>query len=111
MESFNKQLVINHLGLPREIIRIIKDYTFMDIIMSTSKNNKNNIINLINNTTWSSRSQPEVLDEGVYIFWIEEDQGSLQFQTLFCKKCGNYCLMNNLEVQNNIICNCGDEHL
>jgi hypothetical protein len=107
MSSFNKQLAVNQIGLPREIIRIIKDYTFMDTVMSNSKQNKNMIMDLIKTTTWCGRASPEVLDEGFLMFWLDEID-SLQFQIKFCKKCGDYINLstNNEDIQNNIMCNC-----
>lgn len=36
-DLFQKKLVLNGLNVPSEIIRIIKDYTFMDITMSNAK--------------------------------------------------------------------------
>ena len=106
MSSFNKQMVIHQMNLPIEIVRIIKDYTFMDTIMSNSKNNKNFVMQLIKNTSWSGRASPENLDEGFLIFWLDAIN-SLQFQIKFCKKCGDYINLSvDHDIQDNIMCNC-----
>ena len=105
MSSLEKQLVINSLKLPREIIRIINDYTFMDTIMSNSKKKKNTIIQLINNTIWCGRARPKDIYNGITIFWIEEDYLCPQFQSKFCKKCGNY---ESLVVRK-LLCQCDED--
>ena len=88
MASLNKQLILSGLPIPEELIRIIKDYTFMDIVMSDSKWKKDVIMRTIKNTIWCGRARPKTQKKGVLIFWIE---GSCrQFQCDFCKKCGNY---------------------
>lgn len=51
-----------------------------------TKNNKNIIMKLIENTTWCGRSQKN----NIFIFWIENDKKCKQFQIVFCEDCGNY---------------------
>lgn len=89
---FDKQLIINQLLVPKEIISIIKDYTFMDIIMAQSKKNKNVIIRFISNTIFCGRACPQNEEDLSYIFYIEEDCNCPQIQSQFCKKCGNFTL-------------------
>jgi hypothetical protein len=76
------------LPIPEELIRIIKDYTFLDIVSSDSKWKKDVIIRLINKTIWCGRACPKNEDKGILIFWIEGS--GPQFQKCFCKKCGQY---------------------
>lgn len=85
MASLHKQLILSGLPIPEELIRIIKDYTFMDIVMSDSKWKKDVIMRTIKQTVWCGRARPY---KGKFIFWIESS--SRQFQCDFCKKCGNY---------------------
>lgn len=85
-----KQLVIGRLPFPKEIIYIIKDYTFMDIITAKSKKNKNVIIRFISNTIFCGRACPKNEEDLSYIFYIEEDYYCPQIQSNFCKKCGNF---------------------
>lgn len=107
----DKQLIIGSLPFPKEIIRIIKDYTFMDIIMYQSKKNKNIIIRFISNTIFSGKSNPENEEDLSYIFYIEEDCKCPQIQSHFCKRCGNFTryLTNNPYDKDRIdkvVCHC-----
>ena len=88
MTSLHKQLILSGLPIPEELIRIIKDYTFMDIVMSDSKWKKDVIMRTIKNTIWCGRARPKDKKKGILIFWIEGS--SRQFQCEFCKKCGGY---------------------
>jgi hypothetical protein len=88
MVSLHKQLVLSGLPIPKELIRIIKDYTFLDIESSDSKWKKDVIIRLINKTIWCGRARPKTQEKGVLMFWIEGS--GRQFQCEFCKKCGGY---------------------
>ena len=69
-----------------------------------TKNNKNRIMRMIENTRWCGRTQKN----NIFIFWIENE--SKQFQIVFCEDCGNYiyeCGNNIYECGNNILlCNC-----
>ena len=90
MSSLNKQLILQGLKIPSEIIRIIKDYTFMDVTMSNTKQHKDVMLCLISDTQWSGKNRPRNEADGLMVFWISADDRSPQFQLLFCKKCGNY---------------------
>ncbi len=90
MTSLHKQLILEGLKIPSEIIRSIKDYTFMDTTMSTSKKHKNIALHLISNTEWSGKKRPRDEAEGLTLFWIEEDVRNNQMQIKFCTRCGNY---------------------
>ena len=90
MSSLHKQLILHGLKIPSEIIRIIKDYTFMDTTMSNTKKHKNIALQLISVTQWSGKKRPQDEADGQTIFWIEEDIRSPQFQLRFCTTCGNY---------------------
>ena len=102
MPCIEKQLVLNRLKLPVEIICIIKDYSFMDITMS-SKKKKDIILRLISITTWSSSRDED--DDHHYFFWIEEDPKCSQFQATFCNKCGNYFYLG-INYPDKITCQC-----
>ena len=90
MVSIHRQLILHGLPLPSELIRCVKDYTFMDITEAESKRKKNVITHLFDHTLWCGKIRHEDELIGYFVFWIEEDAGSPQFQTMFCKKCGNY---------------------
>ena len=88
MASLHTQLILSGLPIPEELIRIIKDYTFLDIVSSDSKWKKDVIMRTIKNTIWCGRARPKDKKKGGFVFWIE---GSCrQFQCNFCKKCGGY---------------------
>lgn len=84
--SVLKQLYINSIKLPKEIIDIIKSYTFIDIII-LQKIRKKIIVNLIQQTKWTYK---DMNTQNRLIFWIESDTKCPQYQIIFCYKCGNY---------------------
>jgi hypothetical protein len=90
MASLHRQLILQGLPLPDEMIRAIKDYTFLDFVQSKAKERKNVITNLIKNTEWSGKERPYDIWTGDHVFWIEADPKCIQIQSSFCKKCGNY---------------------
>ena len=109
MSSLQKQLVLQGLNTPTEIIRIIKDYTFMDVTMSKTKQHKNIALQLISVTQWSGKKRPQDEADGQTIFWIEEDIRSPQFQLRFCTRCGNYISHTNIPFEDEfdiVACRC-----
>ena len=71
------------------------------------KDAKDTIVQLINNTTWCGRCQPEDGEDGRCVFYIE-DRKSPQIQAMFCKKCGDYTNSNLKVVQrvDKVTCKC-----
>jgi hypothetical protein len=90
MASIHRQLILQGLPLPNEMIRAIKDYTFMDFVQSGAKNKKDSIIHHIARTEWCGKARPGDEYKGDHVFWIEADPTCIQIQSSFCKKCGNY---------------------
>lgn len=90
MASIHRQLILQGLPLPNEMIRAIKDYTFMDFVQSDAKNKKDSIIHHIARTEWCGKARPGDEYQGDHVFWIEADPTCIQIQSSFCKKCGNY---------------------
>ena len=86
-EPVTKQLCVNQLGLPEELLDIIKSFAFDDIIIYTAKMRKKTIHTLIQCTPWSG--QYKTIPRK-FLFWIEEDLTCKQFQMYFCSNCGNY---------------------
>jgi hypothetical protein len=108
-ELFQKKLVLNGLNVPSEIISIIKDYTFMDITMSTQKKRKHMVHRLIGNTKWCGKKRPQDEEKGIMLFWIENVFRSPQFQLRFCKKCGDFISHTNLPFEEDfdkVACHC-----
>jgi len=87
--SVLKQMSINQLLLPDELLDIIKSYAFMDKITHTAKIRKNIIHALIQNSHWTSRLLC-YNNNNYYMFMIEQDINYKQYQMWFCCKCGNY---------------------
>ncbi len=65
---------------------------------------KNTIVQLINNTSWCGRAYPNMLENGYFVFWIENN--SSQFQTTYCTTCGNYIVSGVPNIIPKIKCNC-----
>ena len=86
--SVLKQLCINCIELPEEIIDIIKSFAFNDIV-TLQKTRKQTILNLIQTTQWSYRDE-NTNSYNKWIFWIQSDNKCPQYQIDFCSKCGNY---------------------
>jgi hypothetical protein len=106
MASIHRQLILHGLPLPSELIRMVKEYTFMDITEANSKKRKNVITHLFGHTLWCGKASPleEVTD---YVFWINEDAKSPQIQARFCKKCGNYTFSNFRDtIYHTVVCRC-----
>jgi predicted transcriptional regulator len=92
MSSITNQLIINKFCIPKEIIEIIKEYVFTNIINRTKKN-KNKIISLINETRISPKNYNSILKplaKTEWLFCINENYKSIQYHSSFCIECGDY---------------------
>ena len=116
MTCIEKQIVLQglhlrELYLPEEVIRVIKDFAFMDT-ESCAKKKKNTIMRLISNTLWCGRARPDDTNQDMTVFWIKEDNRCPQFGIEFCKKCGNYSHLNTNFPQSGrahkVFCTCAD---
>ena len=54
MAIVTRQLLVNKIDLPGDMLNVIKDYAFIDIVTHTSKSNKNIVNNVIKNALVSS---------------------------------------------------------
>ena len=97
-----KQLCINRLELPDELLSLIKDFAFWDIVSYTAFARKKIIHTLIHYTRWTYRTK----QYDRYMFWIEEDPGCSQYQMVFCDTCGNYSQNHTQNVTEKIYCTC-----
>lgn len=93
--SVYKQLIIGKFDLPLDVINIIKDYAFCNLVekLKDAKKQINNYIEMkkINHTT--------------QFIWILEDKVRLILAE-FCPQCGNYRWSYTILVPNKIICFC-----
>ena len=106
MSIIAKQVILNHIGLTREIIEMIKEYAFYDVILKTKKC-KNKIIVLINTSFHTPINFIPILTTRSYIFWIDDDdENGAQLQSEFCVKCGDYLSDYLYHKTTNIVCKC-----
>jgi len=110
-EILNKIFIIHQLPLPKELINIIKEYAFYNIIEEVKKR-KNAIISLFNskNFYYGKCEIPEypdcpypvlrMYDTGTDIKWY--------FILTYCETCGKYVRRERLitYVNENLHCNC-----
>jgi hypothetical protein len=120
LNSIVKQMCINSMNLPYDVLNEIKSYCFYDTksweLMNFIKYKKQRICYLFKNAT-ISRANPYDLflhDENTderWVFWtFDDDDGpNKQIQSLTCKFCGNYKIIANENYYTNkIICHCND---
>ena len=110
-DIIKKQVVINRIKLPYEVLSVVKDYIFNDNAkyMSKIKEKKNIILRQINTTTYSGKNLIDNDDfKGSWQFWVENDENCPQFQAYFCIKCGNYQYLSSLTYDGilKIMCDC-----
>jgi hypothetical protein len=79
-----RQQVMQLLPLPRELIRLIKDYTFPYKDYILARRQYNLILDIIKGTPYKGNISPDRL-----WFWSENVRDE-QFQIDFCTVCGNY---------------------
>ena len=106
-----KRIYVNKLGFPSELSDLIKDFIFLDCVSSFAKNTKNKIIEFI-------KEGNSLTNESDAYFAIEimetiSDRIPIQFQSGFCRQCGNYIYFsaNGVYTENavyteKIFCNC-----
>ena len=118
--SILKQLLLNkHLnkiGVGYDISNEIKSFCFYDIVtwetINLIRQSKNTINNLIKYSCISRYNPHDFYDEDEnhdehWVFWIfDQAEGAIQFQSMNCKKCGNYKFTTNNEFPNSIRCQC-----
>jgi hypothetical protein len=108
-----KQVIINRIKLPKDVLSVVKDYIFNDTVkyMLKIKKKKNIILTQINTTKYSGKNIINGFDFDFYRswhFWVESDENCPQFQAYFCPKCGNYEYLSSLTYDGilKIMCDC-----
>lgn len=94
-----KQLVIQLLPLPRELISIVKEYTFYYKDYILARRRLHNIIDMIHTTFYKQDDDPIG-----FVFWSGYRKDH-QFQSKFCTTCGNYTLLHE-EIPTSVECSC-----
>jgi hypothetical protein len=110
-EITKKILIINQLLLPDELIDIIKNYVFYNIIDETKKG-KNKIISLFNNNNiYYSKNETLINPDFPYpILYMNNKKTDIQlyFMLTYCETCGKYIRLEHLitYINNNLHCEC-----
>lgn len=97
-----KQLCINRLTLPEELLTLIKEFAFLDVVSYTALYRKKIIHSLIQGTPWSHRGEKYYR----YMFWIEQDTKCKQYQMVFCEQCGDYISKQTNYDYEKLYCTC-----
>ena len=115
MSVITKQLIINEIRLPTDMINIIKEYSFYNIVEETKKN-KEKVCRAIVSAEYSRannfHNDPDYSDddENWAFGYVSNACGEeIQFQATNCSDCGNYihyCHDFNIT---SIICHCWDQ--
>ena len=96
MSIITKQTIIQKLPLPDELIDIIKDYTFINIITKT-RELKNKIMSILVTIRIPDKTK---------LIWIRKRHAYGNERAEFCLKCGDYLWSYTCRVCKKIICNC-----
>ena len=96
MSIIIKQIIINKLPLPDEIIDIIKDYTFYNIVSKT-REFKNKIMQILSIIRISHKTK---------LIWIRKKHAYGNERAEFCLKCGDYVWSYTSRISKKIICKC-----
>ena len=81
-----KQHVLQLLPLPRELIRVVKEYAYYHKDYILARRRYNHIIHVMNQSICKGQYEG---DPYYYWFWSEYSEDP-QFQSHFCMTCGNY---------------------
>lgn len=114
MSIIKKQLVINQINLPKDMINIVKDYCFYNIVQETKK--KKQSINQLFRSAICIKS--DVYDP-TYTRWLfgfnfpewtdtsyNIRRETLRLEAVSCNFCGNYLETSNLMLSNAAQCKC-----
>ena len=96
MSIITKQTIIQKLPLPDEIIDIIKDYTFINIITKT-RELKNKIMSILVTIRIPDKTK---------LIWIRKRRAYGNERAEFCLKCGDYLWSYTCYVCKKIVCKC-----
>jgi hypothetical protein len=118
MSIVTKQLIMNEIRLPTDMINIIKEYSFYNI-EEVAKKNKQTVCRAIVSAEYSRanrfNSDPEYSDgDENWVFGYDYEANAygeeIQLQATNCSTCGNYIhYCHNFDVRE-IICHCWDQH-
>jgi hypothetical protein len=117
MSIVTKQLIINELNLPMDMVNVIKEYTFYNI-EEIAKKNKEKVCRAIVLADFSRANRfngdPNYSDNdeswmfGYAYESVTEEE--IQLQATNCSTCGNYIYYCHDYTINSITCHCGDQN-
>lgn len=96
MSCLIKQIIINKLPLPDELIDIIKDYTFINIVDKTRETKKKLLTMLVIIR----------IPDKTKLIWIRKIHAYGNERAEFCLICGDYLWSYTCRVCKKIICSC-----
>lgn len=96
MSIITKQIIINKLPLPDELIDIIKDYVFYNIINKTKKIKKI-IMPIVDTIRIPHKTQ---------LIWISKKHAYGNDRAEFCLNCGDYLWSYTCRITIKVICVC-----
>ena len=97
-----KQLIINSIELPLELLNEVKNYLFYDKISAESKNKKRRLINQFKRWLWY---QPDFEDG----HWALCYRYEIQMQGINCRCCGQF--KEDFSNQPSMTCFCDQEYV
>lgn len=96
MSIITKNIIIQKLPLPDELIDIIKDYTFINIVHKT-RETKNKIMSILVTIRISHKTK---------LIWIRKKHVYGNERAEFCLKCGDYLWSYTCRISKKNICSC-----
>jgi hypothetical protein len=100
--SAAKQLAINRLRLPMDIVNIVKDFVFDDLVTGFIKGKKREINQKINQAIYSRRFESALATETSETWVFMADFMEKQIHSCNCDVCGNYLVAMN----ERLLCRC-----
>jgi hypothetical protein len=104
--SAAKQLAINRLRLPMDVVNIIKDYLFDDLVTGFIKQKKRELVTLFEEAVYSRKNTSvwisDSSEDWLFLFGI----GEKQIEGCNCFRCGNYLVA----FDHRILCRCAHQN-
>jgi|LauGreDrversion4_2_1035121.scaffolds.fasta_scaffold10798_5 hypothetical protein len=98
-----KQLVINSIALPMDLINEVKNYLFYDKLSAESRNKKRGLINQLKLGLW-------YMPDFTQGHWGLSYRYEVQLQAINCPSCGQFVYAGYIALIPSTACNCGQNH-
>lgn len=90
--SIKKQCIMNQISVPTEIQNYIKDFVFMDTVMSNTKKHKKQLLNNLKTTLIYLNLDLHNLHIGHWALTAD----NIQLQAINCLDCGEFIFANSV---------------